>query len=164
MRAAAGLNMSAPLGGVPRPSAPRVSSSPDPRMAGRDVYTMAIQMPNVTSYSGSWLVWFAERNPVATGHRASIRPPEPTRKVDPRYIADAQREGVAGIVRLTAVIRKDGSIDSIELLRGLDVRLDSSAEEALGKWHFTPAARDGEPIDIDAVFEVPFRLPPKEAR
>jgi TonB family protein len=133
-------------------------------MAGRDVYTMAIQMPNVTSYSGSWLVWFAERGTAPTGHRSSIRPPEPTRKVDPRYIADTQREGIEGSVRLTAIIRKDGSVDGIELLKHLDARLDSSAEEALSKWHFTPAARDGEAIDVDAVFEVPFRLAPKAAR
>ena len=29
----------------------RVSSAPDPRFEGRTVYTVALQMPNVTSYS-----------------------------------------------------------------------------------------------------------------
>ena len=164
MRMGAGLSPTMPLGGVPRPAAPRVSSSPDPRMAGRDVYTMAIQMPNVTSFSGSWLVWFAERNPLATERHASIRPPDPIRKVDPKYMADAVREGIEGVVRLTAVIRKDGTVDDIGLLKHLDARLDSTAQEALGKWRFTPATRDGEPVDVDAVFEVPFRLPPKETR
>jgi len=34
----------------------RVSNAPEKRFNGRDVYMMAIQMPNLTSYSGSWLM------------------------------------------------------------------------------------------------------------
>ncbi len=156
-------------GGVPRtlpasPNAPHVSSSPDPRMNGRAIYMMAIQMPNVTSFSGSWMVWFAEHESLPGGPPIEMRPPEPMRKVDPKYIADAANERVEGIVRLTAVIRKDGTIDEVELLKHLDDRLDRSAEEALAKWRFDPARRDGTPVDVDAVFEIPFRLAPRIAR
>lgn len=149
------------VGPPPGPHAPHVSSSPDPRMNGRIVYMMAIQMPNVTSFSGSWMVWFAEHQPLPGAPPADMRGPEPMRKVDPKYIADAANERVEGIVRLTAVIRKDGTIDDVELLKHLDDRLDRSAEEALAKWRFEPARRDGEPVDVDAVFEIPFRLAPR---
>jgi protein TonB len=157
-------------GGVPRAPAPgtshapHVSESPDPRMNGRLIYMMAIQMPNVTSFSGSWMVWFAEHQPLPGGPPLEMRPPEPMRKVDPKYIADAAKERVEGIVRLTAIIRKDGQIDGVELLKHLDNRLDQSAEEALAKWRFEPAQRDGTPVDVDAVFEIPFRLAPRPAR
>jgi protein TonB len=153
-------------GGVPHPSlppaphAPHVSNSPDPRMNGRLIYMMAIQMPNVTSFSGSWMVWFAEHEPLPGAPPLAMRAPEPMRKVDPKYIADAAKERVEGIVRLTAIIRKDGSIDDVELLKHLDDRLDRSAQEALAKWRFEPAQRDGTPVDVDAVFEIPFRLAP----
>ncbi len=90
-----------------------------------------------------------------------MRPPEPVRKVDPRYVPDAVNERVEGIVRLAAVIRKDGHIDTVELLKHLDDRLDRTAEEALAKWIFEPAHRDGTPVDVDAVFEIPFRLAPR---
>jgi TonB family protein len=133
-------------------------------MNGRLVYMMAIQMPNITSYSGSWMVWFAEHEPVPGAPPGEIRAPEPLRKVDPKYIADAANERVEGIVRLSAVIHKDGSVGEIELLQHLDDRLDKSAEEALGKWRFEPATRDGAPVDIDAVFEIPFRLAPRSSR
>ena len=164
-------NLMTTLGGTPRPRplpppgprAPHVSSSPDPRLNGRVVYMMAIQMPNVTSFSGSWMVWFAEHEPQPGDAAAEMRAPEPMRKVDPKYIADAANERVEGIVRLTAVIRKDGGIDDVELLKHLDDRLDKSAEEALAKWRFEPARRDGTPVDVDAVFEIPFRLAPKPA-
>src|SRR6202023_3446522 len=94
------------------PRATRVSGAPDPRLAGRMVYTVAIQMPNVTSYSGSWIVWFAVQEPDAAGavERTSpdVRPPVPLRKVDPKYIQSAVEDRVEGKVLLSAVIRADG--------------------------------------------------------
>ena len=39
--------------------------------------------------------------------------------------------------------------------------LDRTAEEALAKWQFTPAMRNGEPVDVDILVEIPFRLKPR---
>src|SRR6202008_3420279 len=61
---AAGLTLvahPAPIAAL-QSSAVRVATAPDPRFEGRLVYTVAIQMPNVTSYSGSWLLWYGERH------------------------------------------------------------------------------------------------------
>jgi len=55
-------------------------------------------------------------------------------------------------------------VGGISLLQHLDDRLDRSAEEALGKWRFQPAVRNGVPVDVDAVFEIPFNLAPRAAR
>lgn len=148
---------------IGHPSAMRVASAPDTRFDGRAVYMMAIQMPNITSYIGSWLMWYSERTgrPVST---AVITPPVVHRKVDPKYIAAAVSERVEGTVRLTAVIRKDGTVGAVELSRGLDERLDRTAQEALAKWQFSPAMRNGEPIDVDILVEIPFRLAPRAER
>jgi len=146
------------------PGATRVSSAPGSRLDGRVVYQLAIQMPNITSYSGSWMVWFAERLSIPGGPAADMVPPLALRKVDPKYIAVAAEERVEGIVRLFAVIRKDGRVDSVELLRHLDDRLDRSAEEALSKWEFRPALRNGSPVEVEAIFEVPFRLAPRPGK
>jgi TonB family protein len=136
--------------------------APDPRFAGRVVYTMAIQMPNVTSFSGSWQVWFAERVPDPGGAAPrEMRPPEVVRKVDPKYVAAAAADRVEGTVRLFGVIGKDGHVGGIVLLRQLEERLDRSAQEALAKWEFTPALRDGVAVDVDAIFEIPFHLAPR---
>jgi TonB family protein len=120
-------------------------------------------MPNITSFSGSWLMWFAEHDR-ASGHRISMTAPVPIRKVDPKYIVSARQDHVEGSVRLFAVIRKTGQVDSVELLQHLDDRLDRSATEALLKWEFAPAKADGVPVDVDAVFDVPFHLAPRPAR
>jgi TonB family protein len=153
-----------PAGIAAQGYAARVSEAPDPRLAGRVVYTIAIQMPNITSFSGSWMVWFADREPLRGAPPRQMRPPVPVRKVDPKYIATAAEERIEGMVRLFGVIGKDGHINGIVLLRQLDARLDSSSQEALAKWQFTPALRDGVAVDVDAVFEIPFRLAPRATR
>jgi TonB family protein len=137
----------------------KVSSAPDRRFTGRDVYMMAIQMPNLTSYSGSWLMWYADRTAREAG-LAPVAPPIPHRKVDPKYVAAAAADKIEGKVQLACVIGTDGRVSTVELVRGLDDRLNQSAEQALAKWEFTPATRHGEPVEVDVLVEIPFRLAP----
>ncbi len=146
-----------------QPGVTRVSSSPDPRMAGRAIYSLTVQMPNITSYIGSWILWFAERGESMRA-LSDIQSPVPLRKVDPKYIPAAVADHVEGKVVLTAVIRRDGHVDSIALLKGLDERLDSSASDAFAKWVFEPAMRAGAPVEVDAVVEIPFRLAPLKTK
>jgi hypothetical protein len=161
---AAALRASLPPAAGSAHGAMRATRAPDPRMHGRQVYTMAVQIPNLTSYSGSWMVWFASRE-ADNGKAEDVRPPLPLHMVSARYIHSAEEDHVEGKVRLWAVIGKDGHVGEISLLQHLDDRLDRSAQEALGKWLFQPAACNGEPIDVDAVFEIPFNLAPaKRAR
>ena len=165
MRAAARL--ADPHAPVPKDDPPdtshsgavKVSSAPDRRFDGRDVYMMAIQMPNLTSYSGSWLMWYAERSAREVG-LAPVSPPVAHRKVDPKYIAAAAADRIEGKVQLACVIGKDGRVSTVELVRGLDDRLNQSAEEAMAKWEFTPATRHGEPVEVEVLVEIPFHLAP----
>jgi len=49
-------------------------------------------------------------------------------------------------VILYAVIRRDGSVGSIQVVRGIDPLLDGNAVRALAQWKFRPpsAGRGGE--------------------
>jgi TonB family protein len=145
---------------APHAAATKVSGAPDPRFNGREVFMMAIQMPNITSYSGSWLMWYSDRTAHELG-LGPIAPPVAHRKVDPKYIATAVEERVEGRVTLACVIDKTGKVHGVEVVRGLDERLNRSAEEALSKWEFFPATRKGEPVEVDVLVEIPFRLEPK---
>jgi hypothetical protein len=62
LRAALRSSLPAASMAGPHPAAVRVSSAPDPLWSGRETYAMSVQMPNITSYSGSWMIWFAERD------------------------------------------------------------------------------------------------------
>jgi periplasmic protein TonB len=146
-----------PADSLPAPA--RVSSAPDPRFNGRAVYMMAIQMPNLTSYSGSWLMWYAAR----TRREADIVPisaPVAHRKVDPKYAPAVVAERVEGKVELACVIDQEGKVSGVEVVRGADERLNQAAEDALAKWEFYPATRQGSPVAVDVLVEIPFRLAP----
>jgi TonB family protein len=137
----------------------QVSGAPDPRFNGRETYMMAIQMPNLTSFSGSWLMWYADRTQKEAG-LAPVAPPVAWRKVDPKYVATAVADRIEGKVRLACVIDREGHVSTIEVVNGLDDRLNQSAAEALAKWEFTPASRQGKPVEVDVLVEIPFKLEP----
>jgi TonB family protein len=128
------------------------------------VYALAIQMPNVTSFSGSWLVWFAEHEPVPGMPGVDVKAPVPLRKVDPKYVPSAADDRVEGKVRLFGIIRKTGRVEGISLIQHVDSRLDRSSAEALAQWIFEPATANGRPMDVDAVFEIPFHLAPRPTK
>jgi TonB family protein len=57
---------------------------------------------------------------------------------------------------LYAIIRKNGSVDSIRVMRSVDPQLDRDAANALAQWKFRPGTRAGVPVDIEAVVHIPF--------
>jgi TonB family protein len=67
------------------------------------------------------------------------------------------RENVAGTVILYAIIRADGTVGNVRVIRGVDDRLDRFASQAIAKWQFQPAMKNGSPVDVEATFQIPFR-------
>ena len=150
-----------------RPSAPtRIDVAkinpalpPETVFSGRQVYTVNISMPNVTSASGSWILNFAEldtENDTPLHRMGVLSGPEPLVKVDPKYPPDMIREHVQGEVVLYAIIRKSGTVDSIRVMRSVEPELDRDAASALAQWKFRPGTRAGVPVDIEAVVHIPF--------
>ncbi|MBI3696248.1 MAG: energy transducer TonB [Acidobacteria bacterium] len=129
-------------------------------LRGSTVYTMAVDMPNITSYEGSWTLRFTE---LGGGSPDDVlTSPVAMHKVDPKYTASAAAEGIEGKVLLYAVIRRDGRVDQIRLVQGIDERLDTSAVAAFSKWEFQPATKNGQPVDLEAVVQIPFRVGPRK--
>ncbi len=122
--------------------------------AGKKYYSLVLNMPNLTSATGSWIIRFAELHETEAGE---LSPPVATLKVDPAYPSEAIRERVEGTVTLYAVIRKDGTVGSVRVLRSVDERLDTNARVALEHWHFRPAMKNGEAVDLEAVVQIPFQ-------
>jgi TonB family protein len=159
----AAMKSATPASSDPSSAQIRLAPAPDSEFSGRDVYSLAIQMPNISSYVGSWIMWFAERDPVPRGGRG-LRPPVPIHKVDPKYLPATISERIEGKVQIAGVIRVNGRVDLLRVLKGVDPRLDRSAQEALLKWEFVPAERNGRPVEVDLVAEIPFLLAPPAKR
>ena len=67
-------------------------------------------------------------------------------------------------VQVTATINKDGKIVDVKLLRSVSPGIEQAVVQDLADWEFKPATRDQVPIDIDAVIEIPYSLPPQLAK
>ncbi|HKV23571.1 MAG TPA: TonB family protein [Candidatus Acidoferrum sp.] len=137
-------------------------AKPEQVFADKRVYTLNVQMANLNSASGSWILHFSElggtyREPESAA--TELTGLAPIHKVDPKYPPDLIEQNVEGDVVLYAVIRKDGSVDSIQVVRSVDPQLDANAKYALGQWKFRPAMKNGVPVELEAIVHVPFKLP-----
>jgi TonB family protein len=141
-------------------------AKPEAIFARRRIYSMNVNMPNLNSATGSWILNFAVMHTLTPGSEANpaeeIAEPAVLRKVDPKYPPTAVAEHIEGEVVLYAVIRRDGSVDSIQLVKGIDPQLDTNAMRALAQWKFRPAERQGDPVDLEAIVHIPFRGPERE--
>jgi TonB family protein len=79
-------------------------------------------------------------------------------RVEPEYTNQAREARLQGTVRIQAMVRKDGTVDSIQVLQGLGMGLDEAAVAAIRQWRFRPATRDGEPVDYPVTLLVNFSL------
>jgi protein TonB len=89
---------------------------------------------------------------------AGISPPTLLREVKPVYTDEGRRRGVEGEVLMEVVIRSDGTIGGVRILRGLGSGLDQRATEAVRQWKFSPARRFGSAVDVFVEVAVEFRL------
>ncbi|HVH71247.1 MAG TPA: energy transducer TonB, partial [Candidatus Dormibacteraeota bacterium] len=148
--------------GPPNFTALPAGARPEQIFASKKIYKMQIDMPNLNSATGSWILNFTELRIDPNAPRVpstDLSGPSPIRKVDPKYPPTLINEHVEGEVILYAVIRRDGSVDSIQLVRGIDEELDANAMKALSQWKFRPATRQGEPVELEAIVHIPFHAP-----
>jgi TonB family protein len=141
-------------------------AKPEIIFARRRVYSMNVNMPNLNSATGSWILNFSEMRSSPTGPQIKasdeIAEPAPLHKVDPKYPPTLMAEHVEGEVILYAVIRRDGSVDGIQVVRGIDPQLDGNAVRALAQWKFRPAERQGQPVDLEAIVHIPYHAPEQQ--
>lgn len=78
----------------------------------------------------------------------------------PQYTSDAMRAKVQGTVLLECVVRPDGSVGDVQVVRSLDPTfgLDQQAVTAARKWRFAPGTRLGEPVPVLITIELTFTL------
>jgi TonB family protein len=165
-REMASLSSSSSSGATPgaRPGARVASPVSDDKITevdrkvfgGKRVYGRTMNMPNLNSSTGSWVMKFAELD----GGRKDGQLLEPVamEKSDPGYPLELIRTNVHGVVKLYAVIGADGEVSGIRVLNSPDERLDSYATKALASWKFLPAERAGKPVAVETVVEIPFRV------
>ena len=101
-----------------------------------------------------------EKNVEANQPRAQVPAEEMqrriTHRVDPEYPAAARREKLRGIIALSVVVGRDGSVMDVRALNGPDV-LAEAAKDALRWWRFAPYRVDGQAVVAETTVAVEFK-------
>ncbi len=79
-------------------------------------------------------------------------------QVSPVYPKAALAMRIDGTVELTTTISKSGDITHVKIVSG-DPQLAKAAADAVKQWKYKPYLLNGEPVDIQTVVTVNFKLP-----
>ncbi len=77
-------------------------------------------------------------------------------RVDPEYPQDAREKKIEGTVALSMTIDHDGIPQNVQVKRSLSPSLDQSAVDAVRKWRFEPAIKNGQPASMFVSIDVYF--------
>lgn len=87
-----------------------------------------------------------------------VHPPRARSMPEPKYAETARLMRYQGTVVLWLVVNEQGLPREITIDRALGLGLDETAVEAVSKWRFDPATKDGQPVAARINVEVNFRL------
>jgi TonB family protein len=80
-------------------------------------------------------------------------------KVVPVYPPEAKAQGIQGLVRLEAIIGKDGKIENLQVVSG-DSTLAAAALDAVRQWQYQTTLLNGDPVEVITQIDVNFTLAP----
>lgn len=78
-------------------------------------------------------------------------------RVNPVYPPLAQMMRLSGVVRLRAIIGRDGAVERVEVLSGNAI-LAQAAVTAVRQWRYEPTRLDGQPVEVETSVTVTFVL------
>lgn len=76
-----------------------------------------------------------------------------------KYPEIAIEQDLQGVVLVRFEVKKDGSIGTIKIVKGLSKECDKAAAEVVGKLHrFTPAKQQGHPVPVWFTLPIRFQI------
>jgi protein TonB len=91
-------------------------------------------------------------------HTTTIDPAMLTHRVEPAYPILPKQMHREGRVELRAIIGIDGSIQSLQVVAG-DLLFVQSALDAVQQWRYKPTYLNGQPVEIDTYITVVYTMP-----
>jgi protein TonB len=87
-----------------------------------------------------------------------MEPPVPVRTVAPKFPEEMRRNGSAGLVTVSCLIDEKGNVTEPKVVKSSNEAFSEPAIEALKKWKFKPAKKDGEAVAIRVNIPVQFTI------
>ncbi len=88
----------------------------------------------------------------------TVTPPQITISSDPVYDHAEGKAKDVGTVVLELIVTPDGLPEDIKVVKSIGLGLDNKAIEAVKKWKFAPATKDGKRVAVKIRVEVKFAL------
>jgi TonB-like protein len=123
------------------------------------IYTTYLPMPGK-----NWILQYC-------AHDGTPKDPAPSRSVEVRLdppltppSAEEQfdfhrpplpKNATTDMIVLKGLIREDGSVADLSVLKGLEDTADQAALIAFGRWKFRPAMRAGKPLEVEILVGIP---------
>jgi TonB family protein len=89
-----------------------------------------------------------------------IKDPELLEGAEATYPPDAQKEGLQAVVILKLTVDREGHVSNVEIPEPAGHGFDEAARDAVMKFRFAPATRDGKPIAAKVLYRYKFELSP----
>lgn len=83
-------------------------------------------------------------------------PPMPSKTVAPNYPSELKREGVVGMVTLSILVDEKGNVQNPIIKKSSRPEFEKPALDAVSKWKFEPAKKDGKPVAVQVVIPMKF--------
>jgi protein TonB len=85
-----------------------------------------------------------------------IEPPVPVRTVAPVYPVELRDSGTSGMVLVNCEVDEKGAVVSAKVTKSTNEAFNKPALEAVEKWKFRPAQKDGKPVQVNVSLPVKF--------
>jgi periplasmic protein TonB len=90
--------------------------------------------------------------------RGGVTVPVPVFAPEAEFSDEARREKYQGICLVAIIVDAHGFPQNVHVVRHLGMGLDEKAMEAIRRYRFKPATKDGKPVAAAITVEVDFRL------
>jgi TonB family protein len=87
-----------------------------------------------------------------------VTAPKPLYHPNLEYTDRARKKKISGMVFLSIVVTREGTVRDPKVTTSLDKDLDRQALKAVSTWKFQPATKDGKPIPVRIAVETDFRI------
>jgi hypothetical protein len=135
-------------------------------LSGNPVYTVYVEVPDSPR---KWILQFcAPRSQGSMEFTGEIVQVLSRKSMDPPYAVHREPiklDIIPTIERLSqlpprvvayATVDAEGNLHNVRIIRGADPDTDNLVLASLRSWEFVPAFRDGQPVEVEALFGIPL--------
>jgi len=87
-----------------------------------------------------------------------VTPPKSIYAPSPEYDEAARKAKLNGFVLLSLIVTPEGNTKDVKVTKSLSPGLDQKSIEAVSKWKFAPATKDGKPVAVELHVQTTFKI------